>query len=201
MGEEREAIEACVRGDAASFGVLYDRYIEPIYRFIYYKTFSEEVAEDLASDTFHKALTRITSYDVDRGSFSSWLYQIARNTVIDYYRTRRSTVPIEDLFEFGTDDRTPQVHDAKLVLARVYDYLASLSPRQREIIMLRVWEEKSYREIAEIMGSTEPAVKMAFSRAIRDLRETCGPIAVWMLMTYATALLGSESALPFSNVS
>lgn len=184
MAEEHGAIEACKRGDSASFGVLYDQYAAPIYRFIYYKTFSKETAEDLVSDTFHKALSHIHSFDADRGSFSSWLYRIARNTVIDYYRTRHVTVPIEDIFELGTDERIPEAHDAIRTLDRVNDYLSALSPRQREIITLRVWEGKSYREIAEIMESTETAVKMAFSRSIRDLREKCGPIAVLVLATY-----------------
>ena len=196
MSEELSALEACKRGDPTSFGVLYDQYAAPIYRFIYYKTFSKEVAEDLVSDTFHKALTRIQSYDADKGSFSSWLYRIARNTVIDYYRTRHATVPVEDLFELGADERIPEAHDAVRALERVYDYLNTLSPRQREIITLRVWEGKSYREIADIMESTESAVKMAFSRSIRDLREKCGPIAIMILATWST-----PHALPFHTLS
>jgi len=187
----------CQAGESASFGILYDRYIEKIYRFIYYKTFSKEVTEDLVSDVFTKALEKIHSYQPEKGPFSAWLYRIARNGVIDYYRTRKSTVTIDDTFELSTDDRTAEAHDAVNALGKVTEYLKTLTPKQREIITLRVWEEKSYREIAEIVGGTEDSVKMAFSRSIRDVREQCGPFALTVLM----CALGNMHALPFTDLS
>lgn len=196
MDDDRLYAEKCQAGDTDAFGVLYDRYIEKIYRFIYYKTFVKEVAEDLVSEVFIKALQKIHSYDSRKGPFSAWLYRIARNSVIDHYRTRKTSVPIEDVFELGTDDRTAEAHDAINALAKVTEYLETLSSRQREIITLRIWEERSYREIADIIGGTEDSVKMAFSRSIRELRETCGPIAVFVLLS-----LGKAGALPFMDIS
>ena len=146
-----------------------------IYRFIYYKTFNKETAEDLTSEVFHKALFKITSFDLDKGSFSTWLYQIARNRVIDYYRTAKSVVPLEDVFDMGIDERTPETLDAIAKLGEVTEYLQTLGAKQREIITLRVWEEKSYREIALIVGGSEDSVKMSYSRSIKELRALyCG---------------------------
>ncbi len=184
-------------GNREAFGVLYDRYLDKIYRFIYYKTFSKERAEDLTSDVFHKALTKIDSFASDKGNFSAWLYRIARNSVIDHYRTQKSDVPLEDVFDVGVDDRTAEVLDAQADLQKVVTYLSTLSAKQREIITLRVWEEKSYREIAEILGGTEDSVKMAFSRSIRELRERCGEQALSCLFL---ALLLTP-ALPLANLS
>ncbi len=188
MAMENEAV-IVVRaqaGDSEAFGLLYDHYLDPIYRFIYYKVFSREVAEDLASDTFMKALKRLNSYNADRGRFNSWLYQIARNTVVDYYRTKKETVSIDDVFDLGHDERTPEQFDALAGLAKVEEYLRTLPARQREIITLRIWEGKSFDEIASILGGTEGSVKMAFSRSIRQLREVCGEAALLLFLSGAT---------------
>ena len=157
---------------------------------IFYKTFVKEVAEDITSDVFHKALQKIQSYDTQKGVFSAWLYRIARNNVIDYYRTQKADVPLEDVFDVGFDERTSESLDAIAALDKVQTYLETLSAKQREIITLRVWEELSYKEIAAIVGGSEDSVKMAFSRSIRDLREKCGPISPLCLFV-AKGLLSS----------
>jgi RNA polymerase sigma-70 factor (ECF subfamily) len=190
MENEAAIVTRAQAGDSEAFGLLYDHYLDPIYRFIYYKVFSREVAEDLTSDTFMKALKRFSSYNPERGRFNSWLYQIARNTVVDYYRTKKESVPIDDVFDLGHDERTPEQLDALQGLAKVEEYLTTLPARQREIITLRIWEGKSFDEIASLLGGTEGSVKMAFSRSIRQLRETCGEAALLLLL--------SGVALPFS---
>jgi len=169
-------------GETEAFGILYDRYLDKIYRFVYYKTFSQETTEDITSQVFQKALEKINSFAADKGSFSSWLYRIARNSVIDHYRTAKNDLSLEDIFEVGVDERTPETIDAISALKTVQNYLETLDARQREIITLRVWEDKSYKEIAEIVGSSEAGVKMAFSRGIRDLREKCGSVSPLMII-------------------
>jgi RNA polymerase sigma-70 factor (ECF subfamily) len=187
MDQEATWVREAQSGDGEAFGRLYDQYLDQIYRFIYYKVFSRELAEDLTSDTFMKALERLASYDATRGRFNSWLYQIARNTVIDHMRTKKTHVSIDDVFDIGHDERTAEQLDALAGLKKVEDYLKTLPSRQREIIMLRVWEGKSYADIAALLGGTESSVKMAFSRSIRELREVCGEAALlWLLL--ATAL-------------
>lgn len=181
MEDDALYVSRCKAGDTEAFGVLYDRYIDKIYRFVFYKTFVKEVAEDITSDVFHKALQKIGSYEEDKGVFSAWIYRIARNNVIDYYRSQKGDMPLEDVFDVGFDERTPESLDAIAALDKVQEYLKTLNAKQREIITLRVWEELSYREIAEIVGGTEDGVKMAFSRSIRDLREKCGPISPLLL--------------------
>lgn len=193
MEEELQLIKRAQAGDNEAFGLLYDSYFEPIYRFIYYKVFSKEIAEDLTSDTFIKALSRIGSYKIDKGRFNSWLYQIARNTVIDYYRTRKEDVALEDIFDVPYDARTAEQFDALTALSSVDAYLKALPARQREIITLRIWEEKSFKEIADILGGTENSIKMAFSRSIRQLREVCGEAALLWLFVAATLPFAYDS--------
>ena len=200
MEDDSQYVKQVQAGSAEAFGILYDRYLDKIYRFIYYKTFNKETAEDLTSEVFHKALVKITSFDLDKGSFSTWLYQIARNRVIDYYRTAKSVVPLQDVFDMGVDERTPETLDAVANLGEVKEYLQTLSAKQREIITLRVWEEKSYREIALLIGGSEDSVKMAFSRSIKELREKCGPVTLALLFV-ACNTWGEMSRLPFSDFS
>jgi RNA polymerase sigma-70 factor, ECF subfamily len=194
--DETTLIQGAKEGASAHFGELYNRYVDRIYRFIYYKTFSKEAAEDITSDVFHKAYDRLSSFDTNKGTFSQWIYRIARNSVIDHYRTQKKTVPIEDAFDLGEDDRTIEEHDNLIALGRVKEFMKSLTPRQREIITLRIWEELSYREIADRLDTTEDAAKMAFSRAMKELREKCGPLGLIIL----TFLL-TKAPLPFAELS
>lgn len=193
MENEADIVARAQTGDSEAFGLLYDHYLDPIYRFIYYKVFSRELAEDLTSDVFLKALGRLSSYNSERGRLNSWLYQIARNSVVDYYRTKKETLPIDDVFDLGHDERIPEQFDALAGLAKIEEYLRTLPARQREIITLRIWEGKSFDEIAELLGGTEGSAKMAFSRSIRQLREVCGESALSLLLL--------TSVLPFSSYS
>ncbi len=181
MLDDLDYVRRCQSGEAEAFGVLYDRYGDKIYRFIYYKTFHKETADDLVSEVFLRALEKLATFDETRGHFSTWLYQIARNRVIDYYRTYRPSEAIEDCFDLGADERIPETLDAIQDLEAVTAYLDKLTNRQREIIILRIWEDKSYKEIAEIVGGTEDSVKMVFSRSIRNLREQFGKVALLVL--------------------
>jgi RNA polymerase sigma-70 factor, ECF subfamily len=185
--DDTTLVTAYTDGDTNAFGILYDRYIKKIYAFIYYKTFDSETAEDLTSTTFLKALNKIDTLDVTKGNFSTWLYSIARNTVIDHYRSHARTAQTgEDVFDLSGDDRTADTLDARDSLSKVETYLQTLSPLQREIVTLRVWEARSYKEIAEITGGTENSVKMSFSRTIRKLREDLGPLTTLALVVLTT---------------
>src|ERR1700690_2325323 len=84
------------KGEDAAFGDLYNLYFKKIYQFIYYRVGHKEVAEDLAEDVFLKAFTKISSIN-QSGAFSGWLYQIARNQVIDYYRQKKLTVNLDEI--------------------------------------------------------------------------------------------------------
>lgn len=167
---ERNLVVGCQNGDSEKFGELYDAYIRKIYDFIYYKTHHKETAEDLTSTVFLKAFEKIKSFDCAKGTFSSWLYQIARNSVIDHYRTKRATIDIADVWDLAGQIDIERDLDVSQKLEKIEKYIRALRPEQREIIMLRVWQEMSYKEIAEILGKSEAGCKMAFSRAIGELR-------------------------------
>jgi RNA polymerase sigma-70 factor (ECF subfamily) len=177
MENELEIIKACQAGNFDGFGALYEAYIRKIYDFIYYKTYHKETAEDIASAVFMKALENIGSYKPGKGSFSAWLYGIARHAVIDHYRRGKPEIPVEDIWDLAEPrDFTVDI-DAKHQLKEVQTHLAKFKPAHREIMMLRLWQELSYREIAEIAGTSEANCKMIFSRTLGKLRAEMGPAA------------------------
>lgn len=153
------------------FGGLYETYIDKIYRFVYFKTHHKETAEDLVSQTFFKALQGVKDFDSSKGKFSSWLYCIAKNCVIDYYRIKKSEVDIYDIWDLADKQDIRRDSEFKDRLEQTEKYLKNLPGEQRDIILMRVWGDMSYKEIAEIIGKSEDNCKMIFSRAINKLRK------------------------------
>jgi RNA polymerase sigma-70 factor (ECF subfamily) len=180
MTDEKAIIEAAVRGDTAQFAELYDAYVRKIYDFIYYKTHHKDTAEDLTSETFFKALRNIGQFDTDR-SFKSWLYAIAHNAVMDHYRKARPTKDIDDVWDLPVEDDMTRDTETRLALKEVQKHMAKLTPIQRDVLVLRLWQELSHREIAEIIGKSEANSKMIYSRAIAQLKSSV-PAGVFALL-------------------
>ncbi len=179
---EAQLIKTCQRGQLEDFAQLYDAHSKSIYRFIYYKTHHRETAEDLTSITFMKALNAMESFDGDKASFKTWLYQIARNAVIDHYRAHKVTEDLDDAWDIS--DKTDIERDADFLLKieAVQKYMQKLKPDQREVVLLRVWGGHGFKEIAQIMGKSEAACKMLFKRIIEKLRDDFTPFMFLLLL-------------------
>jgi RNA polymerase sigma-70 factor (ECF subfamily) len=167
---EKDIIEKAIQGEASAFGLLYDKYQPQIYRFIYLKVGHREEAEDLTHQVFLKAWGNIDRYDFRGFPFSSWLYQAARNQVIDYYRTKKTNIALESISELrieevsysGSIDENSEIKKIKKAISR-------LNPVQQDVIILRFIEDFSVSETASILNKTETAVKLLQHRAIKNL--------------------------------
>jgi len=157
--------------DFEAFWALYDSYIDQIFAYIYRKTSDRELAEDLCTQVWIKAMESLKWFEYDEcSSFKSWLYRIAGNTVIDYYRTHRNNVDIETIIEPGISHDFAAQIDAKDKLEKVKEFLNTLSDTQKEIFILRIWDDLSYREIAEILGNSQENTRKIFSRTLKMLK-------------------------------
>ena len=179
---ESQIIKRIQNEELELFAKLYDIYLNKIYNFIYYKTMHKETTEDLTSQTFLKAFNNIKKYDENKGSFSSWIYQIARNTVIDYYRTKKTETNIDDLWGLSDKYDLQTDIDVNQKLEEIKIYLKNFKPEQREVVIMRLWDNLSYQEIAEITGKTIASCKMTFSRAINKLREDMALIIFYLII-------------------
>ncbi len=181
---DEQLVASSLAGDAAAFSELYTRYLTRIYQYHYFRTFHKETAEDLTSQTFIRGLEHLASYNEKKGSFSAWLYRIARNLLIDHARSKKPTLNLEDALDVLHDKTNlPKTADERALLARVQDHLTLLTPEQREVILLRLWDERSYAEIAIITGKSEASCKMTVSRALAILRKHLA-VASFLLLVH-----------------
>ena len=180
--QESELISRVQNGETESFAELYDSYIRRIFAFVYSKTHHRQTAEDITSQVFMKALEKISTFDADKGSFNAWIYQIARNQVCDHYRSLKLTKDIEDVWDLDSGEDLARDIANQDQLEEIRRGMQELSPQQREIITLRVWQGLSHAEIADIIGKSEAACKMDFGRGIKKLKKEV------VLLLFITAL-------------
>lgn len=167
---DREYITRYQAGDFDAFGVLYERYIDKIFAYIYRKTSDRQEAEDLTSQVWMKVLKSLEFFGERKNAgFSGWLYCIANNTVIDHYRAKKEKIDIESIAEPWISPDLAKHVDDKKTLKRVIKYLDTLKPLEKEIVTLRIWDDLSYKDIAHICGKKEDNCKKIFSRSLQKI--------------------------------
>ena len=155
-----------------NFSKIYDQYVTKIYRFIYLKVSSQEVAEDLSSEVFMRTWETYRSESTRIENIQAYLYQIARNIVADHYRTRKiKIVSVEETVEII--DEADTLQDQALVsmeMDRVQKALATIQDDYQNLIIWRYLDELSVPEIAQITGKTEENVRVGIHRALQALK-------------------------------
>jgi len=171
---EEEVLSNASRGDREAFGELYERYVERIYNYVYYRTGNLHDAEDLTARVFQRAMNHIRTYN-DRGvPFSAWLYRIAHNLVANWHRdrSRRQEIPLSDLPVVPSKEERPE---ARLVRSQAQDSLLRLirrlPPERQTLLILKFVEDLSNAQIGQIMGRSEGAVKSLYHRTLLALRD------------------------------
>jgi RNA polymerase sigma-70 factor (ECF subfamily) len=175
-GAERERLIALVElargGDKEAFGLLYDHYQSSVYRFLYFRTRSQTLAEDLTSETFFRALRSMSGFRWQGRDFGAWLMTIARNLTTDHYKAGRTRL------ELTTEDMTP--HDdatdgpeaevlASLTNEALLEALTQLPTEQRECLIMRFLQGMSIAETAQALDRSDGAVKQLQLRGVRNL--------------------------------
>ncbi len=153
------------------FGKIYDQYNAKIYRFIYLKVSSRELAEDLASEVFLRAWRGFIETEIQ--NIQAYIYQIARNVVADHYERKRvQTISVDETIEIADPGDAPEDKvAANLEMERVRKALQDLNDDYQNLIIWRYLDELSVPEIAQITGKTEENVRVGVHRALQALRE------------------------------
>lgn len=170
LAEVRANVALAAGGNAQAFGALYDRYHPEVLRYFRARVRGAEVAQDLTQQLFLRAWQAIPRYQ-DRGlPFAAWLFRMAHNLAVDYFRAHRNTAPLD-----GVDVASEQAGAAEGLIAgersaHVQRALDRLSEDHRQVLILRFVLEKSAREIGLIMGRKEVTVRGLQYRALHALR-------------------------------
>jgi RNA polymerase sigma-70 factor (ECF subfamily) len=161
-------------GSADAFGALYDRYVDVVYRYVYYRVGSQQLAEDMTSETFLRALRRITSFTWQGRDFGAWLVTIARNLIADHFKSSRYKLEVAtgEILESGrlADGPESEVLDAMTNMT-LLEAVKLLNAEQQECIVLRFLNGLSVAETALAMGKNEGAIKALQYRAVQSLKK------------------------------
>lgn len=167
-----ELVERAQAGEADAFGRLYDQYSDTVYRYIYYRVGSKATAEDLTSETFLRALRRISTFTWQGRDFGAWLVTIARNLVADHFKSSRFRLEVTtgEMLDANEVERSPEDSVLEsLSNAALLDAVRRLNPQQQECVTLRFLQGLSVAETARVMGKNEGAIKTLQYRAVRTL--------------------------------
>ena len=169
-------VERAQGGDTEAFGLIYDRYVDTVFRFIYFRVGNRPLAEDLTSDTFLRALKRISSFTWQGRDLGAWLVTIARNLVADHFKSGRYRLEVTtgDVLDADREDRGPEGSPETAVVDHITNValltaVKQLNPEQQECIVLRFLQGFSVAETAQAMGKNEGAIKALQYRAVRAL--------------------------------
>jgi RNA polymerase sigma-70 factor, ECF subfamily len=163
-----ELLERAIHGDAEAFGALYRQHLERVYRYVLYRVSDPLEAEDLTETVFLKVWEALADYRATGLPWTAWLFRIAGNTVIDYYRTRRQHAELDETLP--TRDRAP---DEAILAGDEVDQLRvaiqQLAPEHQDVLLLRFVEGLSHADVARMTGKTEGAVRVIQHRALAAL--------------------------------
>jgi RNA polymerase sigma-70 factor (ECF subfamily) len=157
-----------------AFGVLYERYVEKIYKYIYYRTGNHHDAEDLTAAVFHRAMLHIENYTERGVPFQAWLYRIAHNLVANWHRDRgrRKIIPLDEFVSSGLHvDAPDSATEDKEERAQLLGAIARLPEDRQQLLYLKFVANLSNAEVGEILDRTEGAIKSLYHRTLIALRE------------------------------
>ena len=170
---ENEYLQLAKAYDLTAIAAIYDHFEAKIYSYIYHRVGNQSVAQDLTSQVFLRVLESIQLERAWETSFSGWLYRIAHNLVIDYYRRRGRTtqVSLDDMSEIHSKTESPEsAAERAMTGERLRTAINHLTEEQAQVVTLRFLEGLSIVEVADSMGKTEGAIKALQYRAVSSLR-------------------------------
>ena len=166
---EAPLVQRAKSGDSEAFAQLYDAYVARVYRYIYFRVTDDAAAEDLTSQVFLKAWESLDRYQMGSSPFVAWLYTIARNLVIDYYRTKKESVPLEDVHMLASHETPVEEVEARFDLQAMRDALQFLTDDQQQVLILKYIAGLPNETIARILNKREGAVRALQMRALQTM--------------------------------
>jgi RNA polymerase sigma-70 factor (ECF subfamily) len=173
QGKDEAQLIHRAKYDRQAFGELYERYLQKIYTYIYYRTGNHADAEDLTARVFQKAFVHLPGYENLGLPFSAWLYRIAHNIVANWYRDqgRRKVVGLDEVVKHSTEENPGASAEQSDERERMLQLIRKLPEEKQQVIILKFAEGYSNAEIGRILGRSEGAIKSLYHRTLLTLRE------------------------------
>lgn len=170
-----QLMQRSAAGDSEAFGLLYELYFSPVYRYIYYRLQNKAAAEDITQFVFIQALKKIGKYrDLKRPPLA-YFFTIARNRIIDHWRQNKRTESLADENDLSkiidTADSVEEMVSRRFDMEEINRALENIPPVQREVIILKYLNELTYPEIAGILKKKEESIRQIASRGLRNLKK------------------------------
>jgi RNA polymerase sigma-70 factor (ECF subfamily) len=167
----RSLVHDARNGDREAFGKLYDNFLDAVYRFVYFRVGTREVAEDITETAFVSIFENIGGYNERGLPFEAWVYRITRNKIIDYYRSKKKTISLAESADVSDDKQNPEREtERQLTKEYIMDCIRVLPESYQEIIILKYIEDKTNEEISELLDKPLAHVRVLQSRAVQKLR-------------------------------
>jgi len=170
---DKELISLCKK-NLSYFAYLYKRYLNSVYKYCFFRVGqNKEIAEDITSEVFVKAVENFNSFEYKNKPFVVWLYSIAHNLICDHFRSKKENLLSVDAFPIEPDEKYDYLEDLSKeeLINLIKNNLKNLPEEALHILTLRYSEELSFKEIASLLGKEEGAVKMKFYRSLLILKE------------------------------
>ena len=170
---ERQLVERA-KQEPEAFGALYERYVDRIYTYVYYRVGDSREAEDLTARVFYRALAHISTYDQRGAPFVAWLYRIAHNLIANWRRDRgrHPELPLDALIGAHTREATPQAQAESAENKRaLLEAIRRLPPERQQLLILKFVDDLSNVEIGQVLGRSEGAIKSLYHRTLLALRD------------------------------
>ena len=175
--DEPDLARRAASGDRRAFAALYDRHVDAVYRYAYFRLRVAAEAEDVTSEVFHRALVAMPRFE-PRRPFLAFLYTIARNVITDRMRRERPQASFEDALAHPSEAPGPEeLASAGDEVRRLRAAVAQLTTLQQEVIVLRYLEGRSTKETAVVIGKSESTIRGIQMRALAALRDLVGDLA------------------------
>lgn len=170
--EEIQIVQKAVCGDQQAFTQLFDRYYAPINRYFYFHLSNQQDVDDLTNMVFLKTWQNLQKFKQNKGTFKAWLYRIAHNLLIDFYRRPTYADSVEEIIEIEADIMKPE----NLIVSRQEIYqlrlaLAELDERSRSVIIHRFIAGLDHHETARLLGLSEGNVRVIQLRSLKKIKD------------------------------
>lgn len=169
MDIHAEFVARAKQGDREAYGKIYEIYLPRVFRFVYYLTGKKEQSEDICQEAFLKGWKALASFNQSKGTIQAFLFKIARNLVIDWHRKKKESL-LSPGFDVASGEELDKEIEIKEREEKVKKLLETLEKEERQILILRFFEELTTAEVAKVMNMKEGALRVRVHRIMAKLR-------------------------------